>query len=81
MSGSYFIAQTSKFFLIDATAVTLGQGQGKVIQYISPVPYILCAKYQRVSWNGFDVRGKSFCGRGRGRGRGRGGRGGNELKT
>ena len=36
--GSHFIAQTSKFMLIDATAVTLGQGQGKVIQYISPDP-------------------------------------------
>ena len=47
MSGSHFIARTSKFLLIDATAVTLGQGQGKVIQYISPDPYILCAKYQR----------------------------------
>ena len=47
MSGSHFIAQTSKFLLIDATAVTLGQGHGKVIQYISPDPYILCAKYLR----------------------------------
>ena len=75
MSGSHFIAQTSKFLLINATAVTLGQGHGNVIQYISPDPYILCAKYQRFSWNGFDVRGKSFCG-----GEG-GGRGGNELKT
>ena len=28
MRGSHFIAQTSKFMLIDATAVTLGQGQG-----------------------------------------------------
>ena len=45
MSGSHFIAQTSKFLLIDATTVTLGQGHGKVIQYISPDPYILCAKY------------------------------------
>ena len=72
MSGSHFIAQTSNFFLIDATAVTLGQGHGKVIQYISPDPYILCAKYLRFSSNGFDVRGKSRC---------RGGRGGNELKT
>ena len=72
MSGSHFIAQTSKFLLINATAVTLGQGHGKVIQYISPYPYILCAKYQRFSWNGFDVRGKIFCG---------GGRGGNKLKT
>ena len=49
MPGSHFIAQTSKFMLIDATAVTLGQGQGKVIQYISPNPYILCAKYLRSS--------------------------------
>ena len=82
MSGSHFIAQTSKFLLMDATVVTLGQGHGKVIQYISPDPYILCAKYQRFSSNGFDVRGKSFCGGGRGRGRGgRGGRGGNRLKT
>ena len=47
MSGSHFIAQTSKFMLIHATAVTLGQGHGKVIQYISPDPYILCAKYLR----------------------------------
>ena len=35
MSSSHFIVQTSKFLLIDATAVTLGQGHGKVIQYIS----------------------------------------------
>ena len=63
--------------LNDATAVTLGQGHGKVIQYITPEPYILRAKYQRFRSNGFDVRGKGFCGGGRGRG----GRGGNELKT
>ena len=74
MSGSHFIVQTSKFLLIDATAVTLGQGHGKVIQYISPDPYILCAKYQKLCSNGFDVKGKSFYGGGRGRG-------GNELKT
>ena len=74
MSSSYFIAQTSKFMLIDATAVTLGQGHGKVIRYISPDPYILGAKYLRFSSNGLDVRGKSCCGGG-------GGRGGNELKT
>ena len=79
MSGSHFIAQTSKFLLIDATAVTLGQGHGRVIQYIFPDPYILCAKYLRFSSNGFDVRGKSCCGGRRG-GHG-GGRGGNELKT
>ena len=66
MSNSDFIVQSSEFLLIDATAVTLGQGHGKVIQYISPKPYILCAKYQRFSSNGFDVRGKSFCGGGRG---------------
>ena len=80
MSGSHFIAQTSNFLLIDAKAVALGQGHGKVIQYISPDPYILFAKYLRFSWNGFDVRGKSCCGGGRGGGGG-GGRGGNELKT
>ena len=73
-SSSYFIMQTSKFLLIDATAMTLGQGHRKVIQYISPDSYILCAKYLRFSSNSFDVRGKSCCGGGRGRGR-------NELKT
>ena len=72
MSGSYFIAQTSKFVLINATAMTLGQGHGRVIQYISPDPYIICAKYERFSSNGLDMRGKSFWG---------GGRGVNELKT
>ena len=69
MSGSHFIAQTSEFLLIDATAVTLGQGHGKVIQYISSDPYIL----GQIS-NGFDVRGKSCCDGGHGGG-------GNELKT
>ena len=58
MSSSHFIAQTSIFLLIDATAVTLGQGHRKVIQYIFPDPYILCVKYQRFSSNGFDERGK-----------------------
>ena len=72
MSGSHFIMQTSKFLLIDASAVTLGQGHRMVIEYISPDPYILCAIYLRLSWNGLDVRGKSCYG---------GGRGGNELKT
>ena len=76
MSDSYFIAQTSKFMLIDATAMTLGQGHWEVMQYISPDPYILWAKYLRFSSNGLDVRGKSFCGGGRGGG----GRGGNKLK-
>ena len=74
MSGSHFIAQTSKFLLIDATAVTLGQGHRKVIQYISPDSYILCAKYLRFSSKGFDMRDKSCCVGGRGGG-------GNELKT
>ena len=82
MSGSHFIAQTSKFLLIDASAVILGQGHGKVIKYISPHPYILCAKYLRFSSNSFDVRGKS-CHNG---GHGGGGRGGggcreNQQKT
>ena len=76
MSGSHFILQTSKFLLIDATAVTLDQGHRKVIQYIFPDSYILCAKYLRFSWKGFDVRDKSCCGGGRG-----GGGSGNELKT
>ena len=75
MSGSHFIAQKSKFLLIDATAVTLGQGHQNVIQYPSPDSYILCAKYLRFSSNGFNVTGKSFCGRGRSDGRGK------ELKT
>ena len=78
MSGFHFIAQTSKFLLINAAAVTLGQGHRKVIQYISPDPYIICAKYLRFSSNGFDMRGKSCCGGGCGGG---GGGGGNELKT
>ena len=38
MSGSHFIVQTSKFLITHATAVTLGQGHGKVIEYISPDP-------------------------------------------
>ena len=53
MSGSQFIVQTSKFLLINATDVTLGQGHGKVIQYIFPDLYFLCPKYVRVSWNTF----------------------------
>ena len=62
LSGSYFIMQTNKFLLIDVTAATLGQGHGKVIQYISPDPYILCPKYVRLGTNSFDVRCKSLCG-------------------
>ena len=45
---SYFITQTSKFLLIDGTAVNLGQGQGKVIQYISPYPYIVLCQISKV---------------------------------
>ena len=60
----------------DATAMTLGQGHGKVIRCILPDPYILCPKYLRCSSNGCDMRGKSRCGSG-----GRGGRSGNEMKT
>ena len=41
MSGSHFIVQTSKFLLMDVTAVTLGQGHGKVVQYIFPQTHIL----------------------------------------
>ena len=81
MSGAHFIVQTKRFLPIDATAVTLGQDHHKVIKYISPDSYILCAKYLRLSSNGFDVRDKNCCGGGRGDGRGGGGRGGNELKT
>ena len=64
MNGSHFILQKSKFEQTDATALTLGQGHGKVIQYIFLDPYILCPKYLTYSWNGFDVRGKSRCGGG-----------------
>ena len=59
MRGSHFIVQTSKFLLIDATAMILGQGHRKVIQYISPDPYILCPKYTKFSSNSFHMRGKS----------------------
>ena len=34
MSDSHFVVQTSKFLLINATAVALGQGHEKFIQYI-----------------------------------------------
>ena len=36
MSASHFVVQKIKFLLIDATAVALGQGHGKFIQYILP---------------------------------------------
>ena len=61
MSGFDFMKQTRKFLLINATAMTLGQGHREVIQYISWDLYILCLKYVRFGRNGFDVRGKSLC--------------------
>ena len=76
MNGSHFIGQTSNILRIDATAVTLCQGHGKVVQNISRNPYILCPNYLRFSSNCFDVRAKSRRGGGRG-----GRRGGKELKT
>ena len=42
-SGSYFIVETRKFMLVDATVVTFGQGHGMVVQQISPYLHILCA--------------------------------------
>ena len=79
MSGSHFILQTREF-LICVTAVALGQGHQKVMQYNFPDPYFICPKYVWFSRNGFDVRSKSNCGGGGGCG-GRGRDGGNELKT
>ena len=52
------IVQTSKFLLIDATAMTLSQGHGLeryVIQYIFPDLYILCPKYLKFISNSFDL--------------------------
>ena len=65
MSGSQFIVLRSKFLLINATPVALGQGHGKVIQYMFPDLYFLCPKYARFSSNSFDVVTKSHCGRGK----------------
>ena len=61
ISGSYSITQTNKFLLMDAKALTLGQGHGRVIHYISPDPYILCAKYQRFSQMIVTWEGKIFA--------------------
>ena len=47
LSGYYFILQTSKFFFISATAMTLGQGHRKVIQFIFTDLYFLCLKHLR----------------------------------
>ena len=81
MNGSYFMCRQANFLLIDAAAMTLGQGHRKVIQYISPDLYILCVKYLSFSSNCFDVRGKSLCGGRRGRHGGGCGHSRNELKT
>ena len=40
-----------KHIFINVTAVTLGQGHQKVIQYIFPDLYFLWPKYLRISWN------------------------------
>ena len=45
MSGSDFIVHTSKFVFINATAVTLGEGNRNVIQYIVPDLYFLWPKF------------------------------------
>ena len=76
MSGSHFSMQTSKFLLINVTAVTMGQGHKKIISYISLYPYILCPKYVRFGTNGLEVRGKRLCGGVRSSVHGR-----NKLKT
>ena len=65
MAGSHFIVQTSKFLLINVTVVTLVQGHGKVIQYISLDSYFPCPKYLRF------LSGEGGCEH----------IGGNELKT
>ena len=61
---------------LQGVIVTLVQGHGKVIQYISRDLYIICPKHLRFSSSCFDVRGKRCCGGWRG-----GGQGGNEMKT
>ena len=79
LNGSYFIVQTRKYLFINATAVTLAQDHGKVMQYISPdllFPILSVSQIFKV----FDVKGKGLCGGG-GDGVGRGGGGGNELKA
>ena len=52
MSGSHSIMQTIKFVIISVTTMTLGQGQRKVIKYISPDLYFpstfLVWRYQAI---------------------------------
>ena len=79
MTGSYLIVQTNTFLLTNVTAMTLGEGHKKVIQYISPDPYFLCPKYLRFGSNDFDVRSKRHCGSDSGCRCGHGSE--NELKT
>ena len=61
LGGFHFILQTSKFLFIIVTAVTLGQGHQKVIQYIFRDLYFLCLKYLRFSWNGLTWEAKVFA--------------------
>ena len=41
---NHFVVQTSEFLVINAAAVTLGQGHEKFIQYIFPDPFLICPK-------------------------------------
>ena len=61
MSGSYFIAQTSKFLLIDATAVTLSQGHGKVTQYIPQTHIFFVANIKGLAQTVLTWEGKVFA--------------------
>ena len=72
ISGLELIVQTKTFLSFNAKAVTLGQGQGKAIQYIFLDLYFDFPKYVRFRSNGFDVRSEGCCG---------GGGRANELKT
>ena len=61
VSVSRFIAQTSKFLLINATAVTLGQGHGKVIQYISQTHIFFVPNIKGMAQTVLTWRGKDFA--------------------
>ena len=65
MSSSHFIAQTSTFLLIDATAVTLGQGHGEVIQYISQTHIFFVPNIWGLAQTVLTWEAKVFCGGGR----------------
>ena len=47
----FHLEKHNKFLVIKVTAVTFGQGHGRVIQYFSQDLYILCPKYLRFSSN------------------------------